>query len=372
VRRFVSNLLAVAYKEARVLRHDRAVMSSIGAQPIVMLFLFGWAISNTPRNVPWLVLDRSDTAVSRRFVSDIQATGYFLPAARTPSYDDALQRMRRGQALALLVVPKDFAREAARGDARAQLLLDGSDPLTAARVGAAIGQVGSRFQTDARAISVAPRDGPITLRQRFRFNPTLDDSTFYLSVLSVILLTNLCLSASSLGLVGERESGTYEQMLALPTTPLEIVLGKLLPHVVVSYGVIGLATGLSGLVFGFWPQGSFVTLCVVALPFILASLGIGVFVSAIAHTSAQAVFITVFFILPSFVLSGLMLPYEFMPHPVREIGALTPARWFQIASRQIIARGAGLVDVLVPLVVLWGMFGVTVLAIRWRMKPRLG
>jgi ABC-2 type transport system permease protein len=372
MRRFVSNLLAVAYKETRVLRHDRAVMSSILAQPIVMLFLFGWAISNTPRNVPWLVLDRSETAVSRRFVADIQATGYFLPAARAASYDDALRRMRRGAALALLVVPDDFARDAARGAAQAQLLLDGSDPLTAARVGAAIAQVGGAFQTDRQAITAAPRGGPIALRQRFRFNPTLDDSTFYLSVLGVILLTNLCLSASSLGLVGERESGTYEQMLALPTTPLEIVLGKLLPYVAVSYGVLTLAMLLAGLVFGFWPAGNFLTLCVVALPFILASLGIGVFVSAIANTSAQAVFISVFFIMPSFVLSGLMMPYEFMPHPVREIGALTPARWLQIATRQIVMRGAGLLDVLGPLTVLWGMFAVTVLAIRWRMKARLG
>ena len=104
----------------------------------------------------------------------------------------------------------------------------------------------------------------------------------------------------------------------------------------------------------------------------LASLGLGVFVSAIARTSAQAVFISVFFIMPSFVLSGLMMPYEFMPHPVREIGALTPARWFQIASRQIITRGAGLADVAVPLFVLWGMFAVIVLAVRWRMQPRLG
>ena len=372
MRRFVSNLLAVAYKEARVLRHDRAVMSSILVQPIVMLFLFGWAISNTPRNVPWLVLDRSETAVSRRFVGDIQATGYFQPPVRTASYDDGRQRLRRGEALALLVVPERFARDAAQGGARVQLLLDGSDPLTAARVGAAIGRVGSLFATDARAVAVAARGGPIALRQRFRFNPTLHDGTFYLSVLGVILLTNLCLSASSLGLVGERESGTYEQMLALPTTPLEIVLGKLLPHVVVSYGVLILATLLSGFVFGFWPAGNFVTLCVVALPFILASLGIGVFVSAIANTSAQAVFISVFFIMPSFVLSGLMMPYEFMPHPVREIGAVTPTRWFQIASRQIVTRGAGFLDVLGPYLVLWGMFAVTVLAIRWRMKPRLG
>lgn len=369
--RFMSNVLAVAYKEARVLRHDKAVVSSIVAQPIVILLLFGWIISNTPRNVPWLLLDRSETALSRRLVADLEATGYFLPPERAASYADARRRMRRGEALAALVVPADFARAALRGRAQIQLLLDGSDPIAAARVGAAVGQLGSRFATDPGATAGAPAS-PIAVRQRFRFNPTLADRPFFLSVLSVVLLTNLCLSASCLSFVGERENGTYEQMLALPTTPLEIVLGKLLPHVVMSYGVIALSTLLTGLVFGLWPVGHFLTLCVVALPFILASLGIGVFVSVIASTSAQAVFISVFFIMPSFVLSGLMMPYEFMPHPVREIGGLTPARWFQIAARQIFVRGAGLVDVLGPFLVLWGMFAVTVLAIRWRMKPRLG
>jgi ABC-2 type transport system permease protein len=372
VRRFVSNVLAVAYKEARVLRHDRAVISSIAAQPVVMFLLFGYAISNTPRNVPWLVIDRSNTPISRRFVADVQATGYFDPVERARSYADARDRMRRGDALALVVIPRDFAREAGDGRAIVQLLLDGSDPLTAARVGAAIAETGARFRTDDRLPSPRATDGPIDVRQRFRFNPTLQDRRFYLSVLGVILLTNLCLSASSLGLVSERESGTYEQMLALPTSPLEIVLGKLLPHVVVSYGALAFALLLPGLAFGFWPVGHFLTLCVVTLPFILACLGVGVFVSAISHTSAQAVFISVFFIMPSFVLSGLMMPYEFMPHPVREIGGLTPTRWLSIATRQIVTRGAGFADVLLPFAVLWTMFAVILVAIRWRMKPRLG
>jgi len=95
-------------------------------------------------------------------------------------------------------------------------------------------------------------------------------------------------------------------------------------------------------------------------------------VSTIARTTAQSVFITVFFIMPSMVLSGLMLPYEFMPHPVREIGALLPLRWYQIASRRIVARGAGVVDVLVPMAVMFAIFAVLMLLVRWRMKPRLG
>jgi ABC-2 type transport system permease protein len=127
-----------------------------------------------------------------------------------------------------------------------------------------------------------------------------------------------------------------------------------------------------GLVFGLWPQGSWLALVVVTLPFVLASLGIGVFVSTLARTSAQAVFITVFFIMPSFVLSGVMFPYQFMPHGVREVGGLFPLRWDQIALRRIIERGAGLSEIVLPLLVLGALFAVILAGIRWRMKPRLG
>jgi ABC-2 type transport system permease protein len=115
-----------------------------------------------------------------------------------------------------------------------------------------------------------------------------------------------------------------------------------------------------------------VSLLIVTLPFVLASLAIGVFVSALAHTSAQAVFITMFFIMPSFVLSGSMFPYQFMPHGVRELGAFFPLRWYQIASRRIIERGAGLGDVVVPMLAMVGLFAVLLFAIRRVMRPRLG
>jgi ABC-2 type transport system permease protein len=109
-----------------------------------------------------------------------------------------------------------------------------------------------------------------------------------------------------------------------------------------------------------------------ALPFMLATLGIGVFVSSVARDSAQAVFVAVFFLMPSFVLSGSLLPYELMPHGVREFGGLLPLRWYQIIARRVIDRGAGLTQILVPIGVLLSIFAVMMLAIRARMKPRLG
>jgi ABC-2 type transport system permease protein len=375
-RRFWSNVLAVAYREARIVRHDRAFMGVVLAQPVMMLVLFGLVLSNKPANVPWAVLDRSADPSARRLVTEVQAIGYFRPPRAIASYEGARDLLRRGQALAVLVIPQEFGRDLERGRPRVQLLLDGSDPLSSARIGAYVAEVAAGF--GARPVPFgerhgAPRlPGPIDVRQRFWFNPTLSDRVFFLSALAGMLLTNLCLSVTSGGLVGEREMGTYEQMLALPTTSLEIVLGQLVPYVVVCYGLLLFSVFSSGILFGVWPQGSWLALFAITLPFVLASLAIGVLVSALAHNTAQSVFITVFFIMPSFVLSGVMYPYQFMPHGVREVGALFPLRWYQIALRRVVERGGGFTDVAGPALALGVLFAVLLLLVRWRMKPRLG
>jgi ABC-2 type transport system permease protein len=270
------------------------------------------------------------------------------------------------------VIPEDFARSALRGDSEIQVLLDGADPLSAARVGGIVRSVAAQF--DATRRSLPPREpaGPFQIRGRFWFNPTLEDRDFFLAALAGMLLTNLCLSVTALGLVGERESGTYEQTLSLPTGPLAIVLGKLLPYVGVSYVVLAIAVLGAGFGFGVWPRGSWLALLALTLPFVLASLAIGVLVSALARSSAQAVFISVFFILPSMILSGVLLPYRLMPDGIREIGAILPLRWYQIGLRRIVSRGGGLEEVWLPMLALTVQFAVLLLLVRWRMKPRLG
>jgi ABC-2 type transport system permease protein len=377
VRRAWFNILAVAYKEAMVIRHDRSFLAVLIVQPISYLVILGIAVSFTPRNVPWSVLDRSDTTASRRLVQEIEASGYFLPATVVGSYDEGIAGLHEGRTIALLVVDRDFARTIERGRPTVQVLLDGADPLTAARIGGVLAEIAAahdphlearRSRPDAQLAST----GPIDVRQRFWFNPTLDDSNFFLSALGAMLLTNLCLSATALALVGERESGTYEQMLSLPTSAVEIVLGKLLPYVVICYAQVLIALVPAGLFLGFWPRGSILLLFVVTLPFVLASLGIGTFISSLVSTSAQAIFLSVFFIMPSFVLSGVMTPYQLMPDAVRHLGGILPLRWYQIASRRIIERGAGIADVAVPTLVLCLMFAAILLLLKWRLKPRLG
>ena len=306
-----SDVLAVAYKETMVLRHDRPLMATLLVQPVTFLVILGMAVSFTPRNVEWAALDRSDTAVSRRLVSEIEISGYFRPVRRIASYEEAARLLQTAEILAAVVIDRDFARDLERGAPTIQVLLDGADPLQAARIGGAITRIAASFDTRADTVRVRPDAalapaGPIDVRQRFWFNPTLRDSEFFMSALAAMLLTNLCFGATGLALVGERENGTYEQMLALPTSAVAIVLGKLVPYVALCYMQVFVALIPAGLLLGYWPQGSWITLLIVTLPFVLASLGIGTFVSSLATTSAQAVFLSVFFILPSMILSGIL------------------------------------------------------------------
>jgi len=370
----ISNILAVAYRETLVLRHDRGFMSTVTAQPVMMLLLFGFALSYTPANVPWAVLDRSTSAQSRRLVEEIRGTGYFLEPAAIQSYAQGRELLRRGDALAVLVIPRDFRRDFVRGRPQVQLLLDGTDPITAARLLGYVTQIAAASDIGHHI----PRNHggerarlPIDVRQRFWFNPTLRDRDFFMAIMAGMLLTNLCLSGSALNIVGERENGTFEQTLSLPVSTLEIVLGKLLPLVAVCYLLLVVAVVGSGVGYGIWPRGGWLALGMVTLPFVLASLAMGVFVSTISASSAQAVFITVFFIMPSFVLSGVMFPYELMPAPVRVAGMAFPLRWYQIALRAIFTRGASLAEVLVPCGALFTIFAVMLAGIRWRLKPRL-
>ena len=372
---FWSNVRAVAYREAQILRHDRAIIFSLLFQPVLLLAIFGGVLSNKPRNVPWAVLDRSATTVSRKLVADVQSMGYFLQPVAVASTAEGRHRLHEGESLALLVIPDTFARDLERGEAEVQLLLDGSDPLSSARVAGFVTSVVSTFDpraTVARADPALRTPGPVAIRQRFRFNPTLKDRDFFLAAIAGMLLTNVCFSATSLGFVGEREGGTYEQMLSLPVTSLEIVIGKLVPHLAIAYALLAGTLLAAGIVFGVWVRGSLFALFVVTLPFVLASLAVGVLVSALARNSAQAIFITVFFTLPSFIMSGIMMPYQLMPHGIREIGGLLPLRWYQIALRRIVERGAGVVDIVVPALMLVTIFAVLIVLIRLRMKPRLG
>ena len=295
----------------------------VGARAaVMMLLLFGFALSNEPGERA--VGDaRSEHSAVAPFVAEIERRATSCRRSESTSYEEAAAA-RRGEALALLVIPptsqRDLERGGAHGAAAARRRRSRSR-----RRGSAATSVRSRAASTARAAARRARhpDGARTgwrshLRQRFWFNPTLARPQLLPRGARGMLLTNLCFSASSLGLVGERESGTYEQMLALPTTPVEIVLGKLVPYVAICLHRARCSRSCSGLVFGLWPKGSWSRSSCSRCPSCsrrsrsACSYPLGRATHRRRPSSSR-----VFFILPSFVLSGVMFPYQLMPPGIR-------------------------------------------------------
>jgi len=155
-RSFIRNVLAIAFKESVLLRRSPVVLGSVIAQPIIFMWLFGFVLSSKPANVPWAVLDQSHSAISRRLIAEVQASGYFVPRRDVASYDEGIEALRKGQVLALLVTPFDLARDSAEGAGKVQVLLDGADPIAAARVGAYMRAIAASVDTTSGVASVSP------------------------------------------------------------------------------------------------------------------------------------------------------------------------------------------------------------------------
>lgn len=350
------NVSALFWKEAVRLRRDRATLAVIVAQPILFLIIYGSMITYQTLNIRWVVEDRDQTELSRRFVSEVMATGRFEPPMSALGDAARLEAFKRKYASAALVIPEGFKREMLRGEpTHVQLLLNGADPLVATRAGAYITQIAMRLQPYG-PIPVSSVDlmeaigGPaIRIDKRFWYNPTLSDRFYFLSALPAILMTQICIALAASAMVIEKDQGTMEQLLSNPLNTLEIVIGKTTPYIVIAYAILILVT-LAGMIIYDMPfRGNFIALCVATLPFILATSATGLLFSALASNLLQGVFIGFFFILFSVNLSDYFYPTQTMPDIIRLSSYIFPMKYEVAILRGIGVRGATLAEVWAPI-----------------------
>ncbi len=370
------NVRAILWKEVVRLLNDRPTMQVILVQPVIFLIIYGAMITYQIYNIRWFVEDRDHTEMSRRFVSEIHATGRFEPPGFVLGDRARMDAFTRHHASAGVVIPEGFRRRAMRGEpAYVQVLLNGADPLVATRAGAYIAQIAARFQPrGAPAISTAHAaelagGARIELRKRFWYNPTLSDRFYFLAALPAILLTQISLALASASLAIERERGTYESLIASPVKPIEIVLGKTAPYALISYAILFGVILAEYLFFGMHFRGSLVALTVATLPFILANASIGLFFSTISSGLFQGAFIGFFFILFSVNLSDFFYPTQTMPTAIRLSSYLFPMKYYVAILRGIGVRGATLVEMWFPITACIVYFGI-MLAILTRVTKR--
>jgi ABC-2 type transport system permease protein len=324
-------------KEFIQMRRDRLTIAMMVGLPAVQLALFGYAIRTEVRHLPTVVMDESRSTSSRALVDALRNTANFDIVGEVHDRAEIRARIEAGDVRAALVIPPDFENEIKRGrQAQAQVIVDAADPLasTAAINAAALA---------GRAAT--PTRGGIDVRIRPWYNPSLKSSHYIVPGLVGLLLSITLIVLTSMAIVRERERGTLEQLVVTPIDKTSLMLGKIVPFAVVGYVQMTVILLLGKLLFSIPLNGSIALLYVLSAPFIMGSLALGLFVSTIAQTQAQAMQLSFFFMLPNILLSGYMFPREAMPVPAQWIGMLLPLTYYLKILRGILVRGAGFVSI---------------------------
>jgi ABC-2 type transport system permease protein len=331
----LSGFWPMVRKEFIQMRRDRLTVAMMVGMPALQLAMFGYAIRTEVRHLPTVVLDESGTSASRSLVDAMRNTGNFDIVGHVRTRDEIRLRIEAGDARAAVIIPPEFGRDVKRGrTAQAQVIVDAADPLASSAAIAAAGAASAaRASTSAQA--------PFEVRVRPWYNPALKSSTYIVPGLVGLLLSITLIVMMSMAIVRERERGTLEQLVVTPIDKMSLMLGKIAPFAVVGYVQMTVILTLGKLLFNIPLRGSLVLLYVLSAAFIVANLGLGLFVSTIAQTQAQAMQLSFFFMLPNILLSGYMFPREAMPEPAQWVGLALPLTYYLQILRGILLKEAG-------------------------------
>lgn len=340
-----SDLWPMLWKEVLQLRRDRLTLGLMIGVPAIQLLLFGYAIQTEVRHLPTVVLDESRTPESRALVARMVNTGNFDLAAAVGDRGGVRDWIESGRAAAAIVIPPGYARDLKRGrTAEAQVIVDAADPMSSS---AAMSGAQLAGQLEAREMALGDRPPPVEVRVRPWYNPDSRSAVYIVPGIIGVLLSLTMVLITSVSIVREREKGTLEQLIVTPIGKASIMVGKLAPFIVVGYVQITVVLLLGRLLFHVPVVGSVALLYVIALPFIVANLGIGLFLSTLVRTQSQAMQLGFLFLLPNILLSGFMFPRAAMPAPAQWIGALLPLTYFLDVLRGILVKGVAAIH-LVP------------------------
>ena len=355
MRNFLIRLFALAHKELlHVVRDPQVVYLALG-MPLVMLFIFGYAVTFDLDEVHLAVLDQDRTPASRQFLSAMSAGGTFRLGQRLEREDQVEALFRRGAVKGVVVIPSAFSRDLARGrTAGVQLLMDGADGTTTRiALGYAMG-VGQQ-----QTIKLLRAGGQLPLEPRVRtwFNPQMRSAVFVVPGLVAVILTMLSVLLSALSIAREWERGSMEQLFTTPVGRLSVVLGKLLPYVGLGILQFLLVITMGAWLFDVPLHGSLLLLAGVIVLFLVCVLGQGLLISTVTRNQQVATQVgAVSAMLPSVLLSGFMFPVENMPWFLQALSHIVPARYMITCLRGILLQGRGMAE-------LWpSVLGLAVLA----------
>jgi len=373
---------ALVRKELIQLLRDRRSLVFMLGLPLVQLFLFAYAVNTTVYHIPTAIVDQSQDRKSREFIQAMVNSQYFDMTLQLQNQDQVISAIDRGDVKAGIVIPPDFASQTDRGTANVLILLDGSDSASVSSGFGSAGIIAQNYglQLTTQEIlrkgivlggSVGTGTLPITTSTRVLYNPDMINTWFILPGMVGLILQILAVQQAALIVVKDREMGTIEQILITPTRPLELVLSKMIPLLVLCMLAMGVTLAIGIFWFGVPFQGSLFLYFWMALLFVVGCLALGLLISTRARTQRQAQQMALLPMLFGLLLGGLIYPRSSMPFIPQFIGNLFPLTYFIRISRSIFVKGVGLEFVWSDALIM-GIYSLVVVIIAARsFKPRL-
>ena len=366
--RALRTLVNILIKELLQLRRDPKILPILFIAPVIQLTLLGYAATTDIKRVELAVCDLDRTAASRRLADRFTSSAYFRVTANVDSQEQFDPLLQSGRARVALTIPAGFEAERSAGrPGRVQLVADGADAMS--------GTIGLAYAaTVLQDASVAAGTVPLVdLRPTVLYNPDLVSRNYMVPGILGLIIMIMTMMLTAMAVVRESELGTMEQLLVTPLTPGQLIVGKLIPYALV--GLVEVFTVLPVVLFWFRVplRGSFLTLLLLTLPYMLCTLGLGLFISTLAQTQQQAMMLSAFvFILPQMLLSGFAFPIQNMPTFFQALTYLVPLRYYLVILRGVFLKGVGLA-VLWPQALALVVMGVAILGLaRLRFRRRLG
>jgi ABC-2 type transport system permease protein len=354
----IARIWAILLKEVLQMRRDRITMGMIVGVPLMQLFLFAYAINFNPKALPTAVSVADNGTFARSIVAALRNSSYFKVVAETNSPSEARAMLQRGDVLFVVEIPVNFTRDILRGQ-RPDLLIeaDATDPAAggfAMNAFAGLAQNALRDDLKGPLANRAQGPPPFNPVTHLLYNPESNTQYSIVPGLLAIILTMTMVLMTCLALTRERERGTYENLLAMPATPIEIMIGKISPNVIVGAVQSSIVLLMAKFVFAVPMAGSLALLAAALAIYVVANLAVGYTFSTLADNQLQAMQMTMFFLLPSIMLSGFAFPFAGMPHWAQVIGEMLPATHFLRIIRGILLKDNGFAEIwpnLWPLIV---------------------
>ena len=359
---FTSRLLSVMLKEFIQMKRDKVTLMMMVGIPLIQLILFGFAINLNPRHLPTAIVGVDQSQFSRRILASMENSTYFQFISPVSTEAEAHHLLKTGQVQFVVNFPPNFSHDLVKG-LRPELLLeaDATDPAATSRavgVFSDLANIALKKELRGPLKSLNATPSPYQPMVHAIYNPLAITAYNIVPGLLGVVLTMTLVIITALAITREYERGTMENLLATPLKPLEVMVGKILPYIMVGYVQILLILMMAKFVFGVPMQGSIVLLLILCLPFIAANLSMGLTFSTLATNQLQAVQGAMFFFLPSILLSGFMFPFHGMPLWAQALGNCLPLTHFLIIVRGILLKGNGFMDVWRELIPIFGFMGV--------------